>query len=47
MSVREAARCIGLPESTYAEVERGNGMSSRTLAAVMRWMFEEKPAFQR
>lgn len=43
--MREAARIVKLPESTYAEIEKGKGMSSKTLAAIMRWIFEE-PASQ-
>lgn len=43
LNVREVAERIGISPATYSRVERGEGMDGRTLAAVMRWMFEEVP----
>ncbi|MGC2638305.1 MAG: helix-turn-helix domain-containing protein [Acidobacteriaceae bacterium] len=41
LSVREAAKRIGIPSSTLQRFEKGKPMSSETLVIVWRWMLEE------
>jgi transcriptional regulator with XRE-family HTH domain len=40
MSVREAAERVGIPPSTYAGIEKGQGIGGETLALILRWMLE-------
>jgi transcriptional regulator with XRE-family HTH domain len=40
MSVREAAKRIGIPSSTYQRVERGLPANGETLTQIWRWLLE-------
>jgi len=40
LTLREAAKQIGLSAPTLSRVERGLAMDGRTLAAILRWMTE-------
>ena len=40
MTQKQAAEAIGIPYTTYQEIERGT-MGAKTLIAVIRWLLSE------
>lgn len=38
LSVRDAARAIGLTSATYSRIERGYNADGETLGRVLRWL---------
>jgi DNA-binding XRE family transcriptional regulator len=43
LGTREAAKRIGISNSTYSRMERGYPCDGKTLATILTWLLKERP----